>query len=228
MLEVLYLLLLLVALMIGGAYAARKKLLEHRRGHPALPDQVVDEHSQLQSPQGMRHVLAGARRTERVTDINTRRFWRGCAWGVVGTLAMTVALLLVWRLWPSAVSQPLPLGITVGIVARVFDAQPLNPGVLVLGAIVQFAYGAIWGGLLEVSTRRATVGKGIVLGIGLWLMMVIFYMPMAGIDTFSVATSPGIWLATLIGHLIYGYTVGWLLARDQRKVPPPEEAAVVQ
>jgi hypothetical protein len=140
---------------------------------------------------------------------------------------MTVALLLAWRLWPSAIASPLPLAITVGIVARVFDAQPMAPGILVLGGIVQFAYGAMWGGLLEVSTAQATIWKGIVVGIGLWLMMILFYLPMAGIDAFEVASSGGIWIATLVGHLIYGYTLGLLLVRDQRKVPPPAEAAAI-
>jgi hypothetical protein len=168
--------------------------------------------------------LADRARSSDWRAMNTR-FWRGCEWGIVATLAMTAVLLLVWKLSPGAVPAPLPLGITVGIVARVFDVQPMTPGVLILGTILQFAYGAIWGGLLG-TIRVETVGRGIALGLGLWLMMLIFYMPMAGIDVFDVATSKGIWIATLIGHLIYGYTLGWLLARDQRRSSPREIAAV--
>lgn len=153
----------------------------------------------------------------------SKRFWRGCAWGVVATVAMTVALLLAWQLWPRAVPSPMPLSISVGIVARVFGSQPMEPGILVLGALLQFTYGALWGGLLEISTARAAVWKGLALALGLWVMMVIFYMPMAGVDVFDVATHGGEWIATLIGHLIYGYTLGRLLVHDQRVVPPPPE-----
>ncbi len=156
-----------------------------------------------------------------------RRFWHGCGWGIVATIVMTVFLLAAWRLWPSAVPQPMPLAVTIGIVARVFDAQPLAPAVVALGALLQFAYGAIWGGLLEASTRRVTPGKGIALGLGLWLMMGVFYMPMAGEEVFALATSAGIWISTLIGHVIYGYVIGRLLARDQRKVPVPDDAIAV-
>jgi hypothetical protein len=153
----------------------------------------------------------------------SKRFWRGCLWGIVATLAMTVVSLLAWQLWPRAVPAPLPLAISVGIVARVFNAQPMTPEVLVLGGLLQFAYGSFWGGFIEISTARASVWKGIVVALGLWLMMIIFYMPMAGLDVFDVATSGGIWITTLVGHVIYGYTVGRLLVRDQRKVPPPPE-----
>lgn len=154
----------------------------------------------------------------------TKQFWRGCEWGVVATLAMTVVLLLAWQVSPGAVKAPLPLAITVGIVARVFNAQPITLGVLVLATILQFGYGAIWGGLF--ATTRATVGRGIALGLGLWLMMLIFYMPMAGIDAFDVATSGWMWITTLIGHLIFGGALGWLLVRDQRRFPPRQAATV--
>jgi hypothetical protein len=138
---------------------------------------------------------------------------------------MTTVMLIVWAVSPRAVPAPLPLGVTVGIIARVFGAQPISPGILVLGSLVQFAYGAFWGGLLEITSVRPSVVKAIVLALGLWLIMVIFYMPMAGVDTFKVATSPGVWIATLIGHVLYGYTLGALLVHDQRAVPPIERIA---
>lgn len=152
-----------------------------------------------------------------------RQFWRGCAWGLVATLVMTVALLIAWQLWPSGVPQPLPLAITVGIVARVFNAPSMSPGILVLAAILQLAYGAVWGGLLEVSTRRVSAWHGIVVGLGLWLIMVIFYEPMAGVETFALATNGGLWIVTLLAHVLYGYTLGALLAWDERRHPVETE-----
>jgi len=160
-------------------------------------------------------------------QIASRRFWRGFGLGCVATLAMIVALLIMWRLWPTAVPEPLPYAITVGIIAMVFGAQPLTPGVIILATLVQLVYGAVWAGLLEVSTPRATVTKGVALGLGLWLMMMIFYLPMAGGAAFDLITKPGVWIATLIGHLIYGYAIGALLARDQRKLPPLQPAEAI-
>jgi hypothetical protein len=158
---------------------------------------------------------------------DSRRFWRGCVLGCVATLAMIAALLIMWRLWPTAVPQPLPYAITVGIIASVLGAQPLTAGVIILATLAQLAYGAVWAGLLEVSTRRATVTKGVALGLGLWLIMLIFYLPMAAGQAFELAAKPGIWIATLVGHLIYGALTGALLARDQRRFPPLEPAEVV-
>jgi hypothetical protein len=139
---------------------------------------------------------------------------------------MIVAMLFMWRIWPSAVPEPLPYAVTVGILARVLGAEPMTLGVLLLATLAQLAYGAVWAGLLEVSTRRATVPKGIALGLGLWTIMMIFYLPMASQEAFDLVTKPGIWVSTLIGHLIYGVAVGALLARDQRKVPVLEPHAV--
>jgi hypothetical protein len=99
----------------------------------------------------------------------------------------------------------------------------MNPGILVLAAIVQFAYGAIWGGLLDASTRRVSAWHGVLVGIGLWLLMVIFYEPMAGVVVFDLATNPGLWIATLLAHVLYGYVLGALLAWDQRRHPVETE-----
>jgi hypothetical protein len=139
---------------------------------------------------------------------------------------MIVAMLIMWRIWPSAVPEPLPYAITVGIVAMVIGAQPMTLGVILVATLAQLAYGTVWAGLLELSVRRVTVSKGIVLGLGLWAIMMIFYLPMASEQAFSLVTKPGVWISTLIGHLIYGSVVGALLARDQRKVPPLEPAPV--
>jgi hypothetical protein len=144
-------------------------------------------------------------------------------WGLVATVTMTAFLLVVWRVWPNHVAQPLPLAITIGIVAKVFHTGPLALGTVLVGMLMQLIYGAIWGGLFETGTERVTPGKGIWLGLGLWLLMMVFYLPMAGIAVFNMATSAGIWISSLLGHIVYGATLGALLARDQRQLPLPRE-----
>jgi hypothetical protein len=159
--------------------------------------------------------------------ILTKRFWHGCTWGLVSTLVMTVILVIAWRIWPGGVAQPLPLAVSVGIVAQTFQVDSLATGTLVAGLAMELFYGAIWGGLFETGTERVTVGKGIWLGLGLWLLMIVFYLPMSGLPVFELATSPGMWISTLAGHVIYGATLGALLERDQHRLPlPPEESEV--
>ena len=64
------------------------------------------------------------------------------------------------------------------------------------------------------STRRVTWWKGLVVGFGLWVIMMVFYLPIGG-DVFRLATSRAVWMSSLLGHLIYGVSVGLLAGRHQ-------------
>ena len=139
---------------------------------------------------------------------DTKRFWVGVEWGAIATLAMTIVMLLVYLINPRGMPDPMPLAITTGIIARVFELERITPWVVALGIVIQLGYGSIWGGQLAWSTHNATIGKGIAVGLGLWLMMLIFYVPMAGTTAFSLAESGLMWLMTLFFHLIYGVTLG--------------------
>src|SRR5262245_7065243 len=107
-----------------------------------------------------------------------RRFWLGCEWGLVATLVMTSVMLLVYFVGPRSI-PPMPLAVTSGILARVFGVATVGVWVVVLAVIVQLIYGALWGGLLAASTRDVTIGKALAVSLGLWVLMVIFYVPMA-------------------------------------------------
>jgi hypothetical protein len=138
----------------------------------------------------------------------TKRFWRGCEWGLIATLAMTLVMLLVYFVGPSSMPDPMPLAITTGLIARVLGLALVPAWVVVLGIVIQLAYGALWGGLLASSTHEVTIGKGIAVSLGLWALMLIFYLPMAGSDVFSLASNPMMWVLTLIFHIIYGGVLG--------------------
>lgn len=138
----------------------------------------------------------------------TKRFWIGCEWGLIGTLAMTTVMLIVYFASPSISSQPLPLAITAGIISRVFGVTQVSFWILLLGIILQLVYGAVWGGLLAASSPNVTIGKAVGVAVGLWALMWIFYVPMVGGGVFSFATNPAVWVLTLVFHLIYGVTMG--------------------
>jgi hypothetical protein len=130
---------------------------------------------------------------------------------------MTALTVLVWLVVPRIMPDLIPLAITTGLVARVAHLTAMVPWVLAVGVILHLAYGAFWGGLFALSTASATATKGIVVGLGLWLLMIIFYVPMSGNAVVSVATNPAMWIVTLIGHVLYGAVVGSLLHRDQTR-----------
>ncbi|HSD89516.1 MAG TPA: DUF6789 family protein [Kofleriaceae bacterium] len=146
-----------------------------------------------------------------------RWFWRGCEWGAVGTVLMTVLMILVWLIAPRAMPSLIPLAITAGLVAKITHAQAVTSGMFALGFVLHLVYGAFWGGLIALSSPNLTAAKGIVVATGLWLLMFIFYVPMSGDAVVAVATNPWTWVVTFVGHVAYGATVGALLHRDQTR-----------
>lgn len=100
----------------------------------------------------------------------------------------------------------------------------LNIGPLAL--IGHFVYGMFWSIVLVVAFGRSTNWlKGIGLALALWLFMMLVYSPIIGWGVFGFG-GPGHQLApdnplflgapikyvvaTLVLHLIYGGTIGWL------------------
>lgn len=143
------------------------------------------------------------------------RFWIGAAWGLVATLIMSAVIVLIWLTGTQAMQEPIPLSLAARFVGRLFHLRTITPGVIVLATIVHFAYGALWSGLLAASTARVTWWKGMIVGLGLWVIMLVFFLPLAGVDVFKVATAGVAWGWSLLVHLVYGVSVGVLAGRHE-------------
>lgn len=143
------------------------------------------------------------------TTTGTYRFAKGFGWGVVATLAMSALMLAVTAIGASPLPGPVPVAIMGAIVGSAV-AKPL-----VMGAAVtaHLAYGGFWGGVLASATSRVTVTKGVGLGVALWLVMQVVVLPLVGWGVFGTGVTPAIAVATLVPHLVYGATLGWLVDR---------------
>jgi hypothetical protein len=152
--------------------------------------------------------------------VSERRFLEGVGFGLIGTLAMSVVMLIVYVTGQSLMEEPAPLSFAVRLVAAVFRMPSITAGAVVGGVVLHLAYGALWFGLVALSTRRITWRKGLAVGLGLWILMAVFIVPFAGMSVFSVATSWRLWVFTLIGHAVYG-AVGGLAGElyAERHVP---------
>ena len=136
---------------------------------------------------------------------------------------MTAAMGLLALFGNARLLDPLPLMLVARIVAHVAHAGASAPGVVAIALVIHFAYGALASGFLAVTTPQVTVGKGLVLGLGLWAIMMVFWLPMSGNFAFSLATDPWFWVVSLGLHAIYGAMVGWLVERHESH--RPEEIA---
>lgn len=94
-----------------------------------------------------------------------------------------------------------------------------------LALLVHFGYGAFWSIILIVATgNHPSIGKGLLLSIVLWLIMMVIYSPIIGwgffgfadtsgmVDKLQLEQGPKYLVMTLVLHLLYGATIGWLNA----------------
>jgi uncharacterized membrane protein YagU involved in acid resistance len=81
--------------------------------------------------------------------------------------------------------------------------------------VAHFAYGTvILGGLYALIEARIPGGsqwmKGAVYGVGVWLVMMIIVMPMAGAGFFGLYLGMMAAVMTLVVHLIFGAVLGYV------------------
>jgi hypothetical protein len=147
------------------------------------------------------------------------RFRTGFGWGIVATIAMSVVMLA------GTVSgrSPMPKPIPVALVATIFGAGLPKPALVLLGAAAHLLYGGTFAGVLALVARPITIWKGIGLAVVLWLVMQLVWLPVLGWGVFGIGITPAIAVATLMLHLIYGVTAGWLI--DRRASAPLSPAA---
>jgi hypothetical protein len=71
----------------------------------------------------------------------------------------------------------------------------------------------IWGLLFGVLVPRLPADsytrKGLIFGVGAWLLIMVTLFPLAGSGFFALGFGPIVPLTTLITHLIYGAVLGW-------------------
>lgn len=149
-----------------------------------------------------------------VTDLDREpatesRFLPGVGWGAVATVAMSIPMIA------GAVAGflPMPRPIPVAIVGTILGEGIPRPALMALATGSHLAYGGVAGGILAVLTRPVTVPRGLGWSVLLWSVMGIAWLPFLGWGLFGTGISPRVAVATLVLHLIYGGTLGWLMDR---------------
>ena len=148
--------------------------------------------------------------------MNSKRLITGFGWGVVATIAMSLLMIVGLATGMSPMPKPIP----AAIVAQVLGEDTPQALIMILAAVAHLGYGGFWGAVLAATSRPVTVWKGIGMGLFLWLIMQVVVLPFLGWGLFGAAVTPKIAVATLILHLVYGATLGWLLDRHFSVVDP--------
>jgi hypothetical protein len=138
------------------------------------------------------------------------RLRTGLGYGVVATIAMSILMLLALVSGNSPMPQPVPKA----IVTQLFGSGIPKPMLMGLAVGLHLGYGGVFGAVLAWIARPVTLWKGLALGVGLWALMQVTFLPLLGWGLFGTAITPKIAVATLVLHLVYGSVLSWPLDRD--------------
>ncbi|HEX3590636.1 MAG TPA: DUF6789 family protein [Pseudonocardiaceae bacterium] len=142
----------------------------------------------------------------------SRRLLTGAECGALATLAMSAVMLAGVATGVSPMPKPIP----VALVSHTLGLSP-GPALIVLAVVAHLAYGAGAGAVLAGLVDRIAVWHGVVFAAALWVVMGLVWLPYLGWGLFGTGLTPKIAGATLVLHLVYGLTLGALLARQTRR-----------
>lgn len=123
---------------------------------------------------------------------------------------MSVLMLLAVVSGLSPMPQPIPKA----VVAQFFGSSIPKSLLMALAVGLHLGYGGLFGALLARIARPVTIGRGVTLGVALWGLMQVTFLPFLGWGLFGTAITPKIAVATLVLHLVYGGVLGWALDHD--------------
>jgi hypothetical protein len=90
-------------------------------------------------------------------------------------------------------------------------------GALALGWTMHFMVGAGYGILFGAANNKlpakSLVGKGVILGIAGWLLMMLALMPMMGAGLFAMNMGPMAAMMTFVLHAIFGAVLGFVYSK---------------
>ena len=126
---------------------------------------------------------------------------RGMIAGLVATLVLTVVMVVKGRydLW-SEISL-IQLLMNLGSISRVQAWMDH----FIIGVVV---WGLIYGALDATWDKAPHWLKGIALGVGAWLFMMVAFMPLAKVGMFGAKLGLAGALVPLVYHLIFGLVLG--------------------
>lgn len=122
--------------------------------------------------------------------------------GLVATAVMTVVMLMAPVAGIPAINMPRVLGWSVGM--------PLSAG-MVLNFVLGVGLAILFAFLLTRGFPVPAWANGVLFGIALWALLMIIVGPMIGWGLFAAGTAfPfGIILTSLLGHIAFGWTLGF-------------------
>jgi hypothetical protein len=150
------------------------------------------------------------------------RIEHGMRWGAVASVAsgLVVLLAMALHLWPPG--RPLSVLVVEHVGRTYLGRQGSTVATWLLAGVMQVTLGALWGALLAVVTERVNFTNALGLGAMRWFSTNVLVAPTLGWGDFGLLHLPAVSLATMLPHLAYALSVGWLMRQeDEGRAPIP-------
>ncbi len=140
--------------------------------------------------------------------INTSNIIKGIVAGFVATIVLTLFMMLKKTM--GVMPELDPVQMIADMAAQKMGIEPN----IIIGWVMHFGIGSVaWGVgfaiLNDVLPGSNQIVKGIVMGLGAWMLMMVATMPMAGAGLFGMSMGVMAPVLTLILHIIFGVALGF-------------------
>ena len=140
--------------------------------------------------------------------INTSNIIKGIIAGFVATIVLTLFMILKKTM--GVMPELDPVQMIADMAAQKMGIEPN----IIIGWVMHFGIGSVaWGVgfaiLNDVLPGSNQIVKGIVMGLGAWMLMMVATMPMAGAGLFGMSMGVMAPVLTLILHIIFGVALGF-------------------
>jgi len=126
----------------------------------------------------------------------------------VGTVVLSV--IMVMKQIAGMVPQMNPIADLAGVAHQLLGL----PAAALIGWLLHFGVGiVVWGTLFVVLHQKipgSNLTKGILFGIGVWVLMMVIFQPLAGQGLFGLNGGVVVPMMTFVLHLIYGTVLGFV------------------
>lgn len=145
---------------------------------------------------------------------------RGVAAGFAATIVLTAIMVA------KAVFRFMPELNLASLLSGILGAE-VWVGWIVHFVIGTFVWGALFGILVTRTPGSTCTIRGMIFGVGAWLLMQLLILPLAGLGLFGMAYGLGAPAVTFVLHLIYGAVLGatFALQKGTWRVKGPEDDA---
>lgn len=140
-----------------------------------------------------------------------RRLGRGFLWGLLATGVMSLVIYAGLRTG----LLPLPEPVALALAEAIAGEHVGTTIVMALAGGAHLFYGGFWGAVLSVARKHVRFLHGLMLGVALWVVLGLLVAPMAGWGLFAQGLGYEVAVATLVTHLVYGATLGFLFEQGQ-------------